>query len=48
MRIQKCAICEKNNYQILYRENIPPDKINEKVFSARRLPDKIQDRKSVV
>ncbi|MDH7475884.1 MAG: class I SAM-dependent methyltransferase [Microgenomates group bacterium] len=41
MRIQKCAICEKNNYQILYRENIPPDKINEKVFSARRLPDKI-------
>jgi SAM-dependent methyltransferase len=44
MITQLCAICEKNNYQILYPENFEIKKINERVFSARRLPDKIHYR----
>src|SRR3989344_7177903 len=38
---QKCAICEKNNFEILYKENFDIKKINSRVFSARRLPDRI-------
>ena len=44
MITQLCAICERNNYKILYPENFEIKKINEKVFSARRLPDKIHYR----
>lgn len=38
---QKCAICGKANYAILYPANFDPKKIDEKTFSARRLPDRI-------
>jgi len=38
---QNCAICEKNNYRVVYKENFDISKINSRIFSARRLPDKI-------
>lgn len=38
---QTCAICEKNNYRILFKANFRPELIDEKIFSARRLPDRI-------
>ena len=38
---QTCAICEKNNYTILYPENFNLEQINSRIFSARRLPDRI-------
>lgn len=38
---QTCAICEEANFQVLYKENLDIKKIDEKIFSARRLPDKI-------
>ena len=41
---QLCAICEKNNYRIIYKENFDIKKIDAKIFSARRLPDKIHYR----
>lgn len=38
----KCPICESdNNYQILYKKNFKLSNLNTKIFSARRLPDKI-------
>lgn len=44
MITQSCAICEKNNYTILYPENFDIKKINSRIFSARRLPDRIHYR----
>lgn len=41
MIITKCAICEKNDYKILYKANFAINSINDKTFSARRTPDKI-------
>src|SRR3989344_4640898 len=41
---QKCAICEKSNFEILYKENFDIEKINSRVFSARRLPDRMHYR----
>jgi len=42
MRQINCAICgKKQRTQVLYRANIDLEKINEKIFSARRLPDKL-------
>ncbi|MBI4009288.1 class I SAM-dependent methyltransferase, partial [Candidatus Roizmanbacteria bacterium] len=41
---QLCAICDKNNYEILYPENFDIKKINSRIFSARRLPDRIHYR----
>ena len=41
MITQICAICEKNNFTVLYPENFAIKKINPRVFSARRLPDRI-------
>lgn len=38
---QACAICEKNDFKIIYKKNFNISNIDEKVFSARRLPDKI-------
>jgi len=38
----KCPICESdNNYKILYKKNFKLSNLNTKIFSARRLPDKI-------
>ncbi|MCM8787220.1 MAG: class I SAM-dependent methyltransferase, partial [Candidatus Omnitrophica bacterium] len=37
----KCAICGKVNSKTLYEANFEPEKINEYIFSARRLPDEI-------
>lgn len=37
-----CAICgSKSKSKILYRATLDPQKINEKLFSARRFPDRI-------
>lgn len=41
---QVCAICEKDTYTILYPENFNIKKINSRIFSARRLPDRIHYR----
>src|SRR3989338_11275266 len=41
---QKCAICEKNNFTVLYPENFDINKINSRIFSARRLPDRLHYR----
>src|SRR3989344_1045654 len=38
---QTCAICGRNNYTVLYPENFDVNKINSRIFSARRLPDRI-------
>jgi len=38
----KCPICESDyNYKILYKKNFKLSNLNTKIFSARRLPDKI-------
>lgn len=44
MITQLCAICGKNNFTILYPENFAIKKINSRIFSARRLPDRIHYR----
>lgn len=44
MITQLCAICEKNNYSVIYPENFDSKKIDERIFSARRLPDRIHYR----
>ncbi len=41
MIYQKCALCNKSNYRILYKKNFNESHFNEKIFSARRLPDRI-------
>src|SRR3990170_8079619 len=41
---QFCAICGKNNFNILYPENFDVNKINSRIFSARRLPDRLHYR----
>ena len=41
---QFCAICDKNNYTVLYKANFNINNINERIFSARRLPDRIHYR----
>lgn len=41
---QTCAICEKNYFRVLYKENFDIKKIDEKIFSARRLPDRLHYR----
>lgn len=38
---QVCAICELANFRVLYKENFDIKKIDEKIFSARRLPDRV-------
>ncbi len=44
MVYQTCAICEKNNYKILYKANFDVKQLDEKIFSARRIPDRIHYR----
>lgn len=39
-----CAICEKNNYHVLYQANFNIKGLSEKTFSARRVPDKVHYR----
>ncbi len=41
---QSCAICKKNNFEIIYEANFDVKKVNEKTFSARRLPDQVHFR----
>ena len=44
MKFQKtiCAICKsKDDYTILYKQNFKHENLNPRVFSARRLPDRI-------
>ncbi|OGK56695.1 hypothetical protein A3J15_03925 [Candidatus Roizmanbacteria bacterium RIFCSPLOWO2_02_FULL_38_10] len=41
---QVCAICHKNDFDILYGANFDDSDINNSVFSARRLPDRIHYR----
>ncbi len=37
-----CAICNsKNNYDIVYKQNFKYSDLNPKIFSARRLPDRV-------
>ena len=38
---QLCAICEKDNFEVIYKENFDLKKIDERIFSARRLPDRM-------
>jgi len=45
MREITCAICGTNKYaEVLYPANFSESDFNEKIFSARRLPDKIHYR----
>lgn len=45
MKNIKCAVCkEKEKTIVLYDQNFSLDKINEKTFSARRLPDRTHYR----
>lgn len=47
MKLNKipCPICEQEkNFDILYKKNFNPSDLNVKIFSARRLPDKIHYR----
>lgn len=38
----KCAICDDyDNYKVLYKDTTKSDDLNVKIFSARRLPDRI-------
>jgi len=40
-----CAICRKNTLsKILYKANVSDSQINEKTFSARRMPDRVHSR----
>lgn len=41
---QTCAICQKDNFTVLYPENFDLQNIDEKTFSARRLPDRVHYR----
>lgn len=42
MQQVECAICErKGNYDVLFRQNFDPSSLDKKIFSARRLPDRI-------
>jgi len=36
-----CAICQKSDYKVLYPASFDLQKINQDIFSARRLPDKV-------
>ena len=36
-----CGSSDANDYTVLYAENIPSQKINPTIFSARRMPDKV-------
>lgn len=44
MKKQLCAVCENDNYKVIYPANFNITKINSRTFSARRLPDKIHYR----
>jgi len=39
MKKINCALCLKSNYEVLYKENFDLALVNEKTFSARRIPD---------
>ena len=40
-----CAICgKKSSSKVLYESNFSEDQINEKTFSARRMPDRVHSR----
>jgi len=42
MQKQSCAICNKKTHKkLLYKQNFEPSQINKKIFSARRLPDRL-------
>ena len=41
---QKCALCQKDDFRILYKANFDIKQIDEKIFSARRLPDRLHYR----
>lgn len=40
----QCALCGNSDYKVLYKENFNLKKVNEVVFSARRVPDRIHYR----
>ncbi len=41
----KCAVCgDKQKTEVLYDANFSPSKINPRIFSARRLPDRLHYR----
>lgn len=41
MKLQKCAVCENNNYRVVYKANFNINNLTAKTFSARRIPDRI-------
>lgn len=41
---QRCAICEKDNATLLYSANFDVKQLDARIFSARRLPDRIHYR----
>ena len=45
MKYQYCAICKKfGNYKVLYKGNFNKEQVDEKIFSARRTPDRLHYR----
>jgi len=41
---QNCALCERSDFTVVYQENFDLQLLDEKIFSARRLPDRIHYR----
>lgn len=41
MRKQECALCEQDEYTVLYPANFSGKQLTAKTFSARRMPDRI-------
>ncbi|MDO8559665.1 MAG: class I SAM-dependent methyltransferase [bacterium] len=41
---QNCALCERSDFAVVYQENFDVQLLDEKIFSARRLPDRIHYR----
>lgn len=44
MITQVCALCERNNFRVIYNANFDTQKVDARIFSARRLPDRIHFR----
>lgn len=41
LQTMPCALCGADHGEVLYEANFRPEDLNERVFSARRLPDRI-------
>lgn len=41
MTITRCAVCNTKDYELVYKSNLNLNVVNEELFSARRLPDRI-------